>query len=129
MKNFFSVIALSLVLAGCTDAQHDRDDVALLQRSTKGLPAHMILQRRVEAAFSADKTQVVISSSGREPEYIALSPKSVAWWSTLLDAHAKGGDIYFYDSDERDGKGLAGSRGYILIRDGHPVESVLTFRN
>ncbi len=93
------------------------------------IPEWMLVKTKVQIKFTQGNDSVEITSGTGHTERIPVNEKMMSLWIGLLEAQKSGGEIYFFDSAEEDWKNLAGSRGYVLIREGRLVDAVVTFRN
>lgn len=89
----------------------------------------IVLRKQVSLRQVEGGTKVAVSSSGEATTYVEIYPEMETNWQQFLRASERGGQIFFFDSSSDSWAALAGSRGYLLVKDGSLIDAVVTMRN
>jgi hypothetical protein len=113
-----------------TNKQYESERTAnTLASINHDLPEWMVLRDEVQIELANDEQSVVVTTVAGTKNYVPVYSKMLESWKVLLDTHRSGGKLYYFDSPKEDWDNLAGSRGYVLIREGRIVDVIVIFRN
>lgn len=103
--------------------------VADVQRLVPGLDDDDIRHEVTLSRDPTNKSLVIVKSLDGAHQIEQIGERDKTEWNELLDESARGGQVFFVNSNEENWRQLRGVRGYVLIRDRAPIAGVIVARS